>query len=356
MLVVKCVVWDICWLFLFCHCILTCRQNESSVELLLDEPSYIYEHEPSTCIWCALCCLCIVWLYCFFWKHWLWNAQTYDIPCTSAFLPDMWTLPGELCCHILNTDCSCQRMAACLKVVGSDPLIFWPCERSFLHCGLVLPQVNLAGYFFLLCLCWGNSVLWCHRRLIWAAWGSPDTCFMCRAIAFELSSFFANCRTLLTGNFSRSMLPSLMVLDMNSSSQRKNQNISLCSILAVSGGYFAKFTCACTALYHSSMLRFPWQKLVSRSNLALTSLDCGLQYSSYFPHMMSRVNSLEERFQDTYWSMLQLLLQAITFLHFCHSGRAASSHSNMFSHLRGHFKKWWYKSLLTVQSIRGPSI
>ena len=123
---------------------------------------------------------------------------------------------------------------------------------------------------------------------------------MCCAVAFELSSFFASCHTLLTGNFSKSTLPSLMVLDTNSLSLRKNLNMSLCSILAISGVYFAKFTCACTALYHSSMLQFPCQKLVSRSNLALTSLDCSLHYSSYFPHMMSRVNSLEGRFQDTY--------------------------------------------------------
>ena len=112
---------------------------------------------------------------------------------------------------------------------------------------------------------------------------------MCRTVAFELSSFLASCCTLLAGNFSKSTLPSLMVLDTNSSSLRKNQNMSLCRILAVSGGYFARFTCTCTTLYHSSTLQFPWQKLVNRSNLARTLLDCSLQYSSYLPHMMSRV-------------------------------------------------------------------
>ena len=123
---------------------------------------------------------------------------------------------------------------------------------------------------------------------------------MCRTIAFELSSFFTSCHTLLAGNFSKSTLPSLMVLDTNSLSRRKNQNMSLCNILAVSGGYFAKFTCTCIALYHSSTLQLPWQKLVSRSNLALTSLDCSLHYSLYFLHIVSRVNLLEGRFQDTY--------------------------------------------------------
>ena len=114
--------------------------------------------------------------------------------------------------------------------------------------------------------------------------------------------------------------------------------MSLCSILAGSRGYLAKFTCACMALYHSSMLWFPWQKLISRSNLAQTLFDCGLQYSSYFPHMVSRVSSLEGRFQDTYWSTPQLPLQAITFLHYWCSGSAASLHSRMFLHLRHHLR------------------
>ena len=70
------------------------------------------------------------------------------------------------------------------------PLIFWPCDRSFPHCSLQLPWLSFAWDFFFLYLCWGNSVLWCHSRLIWAAWGSPDTCLMCCTIAFELSSFF----------------------------------------------------------------------------------------------------------------------------------------------------------------------
>ena len=134
------------------------------------------------------------------------------------------------------------------------------------------------------------------------------------------------------------MLPLLMVLDTKSSSLRKNQNMSLCIILAVSRGYLAKFTCACMALYHSSTLQFPWQKLVSRSNLAWTSFDCSLQYSLYFPYMISRVSSLEGKFQDTYWSMPQSPLQAMTFLHCWCSGSAASLHSRIFSHLKCHLR------------------
>ena len=117
----------------------------------------------------------------------------------------------------------------------------------------------------------GSSVLWCHIRLIWVACGSLATCLMCHAVAFELSNFFANWQTLLLENFSRSTLPSVMILDTKSSSHRKNQSMLQCNIFAVSGRYFSKFTCACTALYHSLTLLFPWWKLVNISNQACTS-------------------------------------------------------------------------------------
>ena len=137
------------------------------------------------------------------------------------------------------------------------PLIFWPCCGSFPCGSLLLPCLGLAWDFLFSYLCWSSSVLWCCSKLICAAWGSPDTCLICPTMAFELSNFLANWCTLLVGNLSRSTLPSLMVLDTKSSSHRKNQNMSLCSILAVSRGYLARFTCACMALYHSSMLQFP---------------------------------------------------------------------------------------------------
>ena len=44
------------------------------------------------------------------------------------------------------------------------------------------------------------------------------------------------------GNFSRSTLESLMVLETNSSSLSKKQNISICKILALSGGYLPRDT------------------------------------------------------------------------------------------------------------------
>ena len=137
----------------------------------------------------------------------------------------------------------------------------------------------------------GSSVLWCHIRLIWVACGSLATCLMCHAVAFELSNFFANWQTLLLENFSRSTLPSVMILDTKSSSHRKNQSMLQCNIFAVSGRYFSKFTCACTALYHSLTLLFPWWKLVNISNQACTSLDCSLQKSSNLSHIVSRFMS-----------------------------------------------------------------
>ena len=103
----------------------------------------------------------------------------------------------------------------------------------------------------------GNSILWWHSRLIWVAWGSPDTFFMCLSVAFELSYFLANWCTLLAGNLSKSTLPSLMVLETKSSSFRKKQNMSLCSILAVSRGIWLSSLVPawhCTTHPHCSFL------------------------------------------------------------------------------------------------------
>ena len=73
--------------------------------------------------------------------------------------------------------------------------------------------------------------------------------------------------------------------------QKKKQNISLCKIFAVSDGYFARDTWAWAALYHSLKDLFPCLKLVSRSNLALTSFVCGLRKSSYLDHITPKLKS-----------------------------------------------------------------
>ena len=46
--------------------------------------------------------------------------------------------------------------------------------------------------------------------------------------------------------------------DTNSSSFKKNQNMSWCKMFTVSGGYLARHTWACTASYHSSTDLLPW--------------------------------------------------------------------------------------------------
>ena len=122
--------------------------------------------------------------------------------------------------------------------------------------------------------------------------------------SFGIFHLFSSCHTLLPGNLSRSTLPSLIVLDINATSQ----------ILAVSGGYLARLTC--TALYYSSTLLLPCLKLVRRSKWACTSFDWGLHNSSNFPQIMCKVNSSDGKLHETYWSMPKSPLQAITFLHF----------------------------------------
>ena len=67
----------------------------------------------------------------------------------------------------------------------------------------------------------------------------------------------AICHTLATGYSSKSPLPSLMVLAINSLSLMKNQKMSLIRIAAVSLGYSHNGMCAYTVLYQSSMLLLP---------------------------------------------------------------------------------------------------
>ena len=164
----------------------------------------------------------------------------------------------------------------------------------------------------------------------------------------ELSIFLASYLTLVAGNLFMSMLLSFIVL------RQISQKKSLCRIMAVSCGYLANTAWVCTALYHSSPDLSPYQKLASKSNLALTSSDRGLQNSSNFSQMVARLSSPLDRFHETYCSIPHSSLQAITFLHFLLSASMASSHSRMFSHFKNHFKNLWYKPSLTVQSILGP--
>ena len=219
---------------------------------------------------------------------------------------------------------------------------------------LWLGCLDLTNGFLFSCFPDERSLCWYPIRLICTACGLPATPLVCLAVAFELSILFTGCLTLLAGKFSKSTLPSFMVLDTKSPLGKKNQSISWCRILAVSGGYLARLMCSCTTLYHSSTLLLPCLKLVRRSKWALTSFDCGLQNSSNFPQIVSKLSSSADKHNDTYWSIPKSPLQAITFLHFCCSGSAASSHSRMFSHFKCHLKNLWYRASLTIQSILGP--
>ena len=170
------------------------------------------------------------------------------------------------------------------------------------------------------------------------------------------SIFFASCLTLLARNLSRSILLSLMVLDTNSSSFEKTQKMSWCQMFAVSCGYLARHTWACTALYNSSTDLLPWWKLVSRSNLALTSFAWCLQKYSYLDQIVSKLSSSVDKHHEAYWSIPKSSLHAIPFLHFLDSESIAYSQSTIFSHFSFHFRNLEYKPPLTVQSISGPSM
>ena len=190
------------------------------------------------------------------------NGQIYGMPCIEIF--SLGTGRWAESPHLLHLSLFLWAN------LGSKLFLYWlgGLWSTFLCCTCFC----LVGVsFFFLYLPFGNSVCWWHIKLIWATWGSPATCLICLAVALELSIFLASWHTLLVGNLSRSTLPSLIVLETKSSSSGKNQKISLCSILAVSGGYLARLICARTMLNHSSMLLVPYLKLVNKSKWALTS-------------------------------------------------------------------------------------
>ena len=147
---------------------------------------------------------------------------------------------------------------------------------------------------------------------------------MCFAVALLDSSFLAICCTLAAGYCSRSVLPSLMVLAINSLSVMKNQKMPLVRIAAVSLGYSHNGMCANTALYHSSMILLPCQKVVKKSNLAWTALDCGLHKSSNLDRMVCNVISSLRRFHEMYISSPASSDHCITCLHLAFACRISN--------------------------------
>ena len=91
--------------------------------------------------------------------------------------------------------------------------------------------------------------------------------------------------------------------------------MSLVRIAAVSGGYSHNGMCACTTLYHSSMLLLPCQKVINKLNLAWTALDCGLQKCSNLDHIVCNVTYSVGRTHEMYISSPASPDHWITFLH-----------------------------------------
>ena len=85
--------------------------------------------------------------------------------------------------------------------------------------------------------------------------------------------------------------------------------------------------------HYTTHLMIPCLKLVSRSNLALTSFTCGWQKSSYLALIISKQRSSVGKHQEIYWSIPKSPLHTMTFLHFFDSGNIASSQSRIeYSH------------------------
>ena len=130
---------------------------------------------------------------------------------------------------------------SCISTVGTSILVLMCTLGSQItscvgfalgnfHCHVAFDLLALALQMtFSSCICLlATSVCWCLRRLICMQPGrSPATCLMWYTVALELSILLARWHTLLVGNLSKCIPPSLMALDTNSSSLKKNQKMSL---------------------------------------------------------------------------------------------------------------------------------
>ena len=138
-------------------------------------------------------------------------------------------------CYILCIDTSLQEIGIPVHewIYYSDLasyVFFYFCKVSLPglsldfeeSCMVLAYQLVFSSY----CVClWKALFLWCLIKLIWVACGSPATCLIWCAVAFECSNLFASCWTLLAGNLSRSTLPSVIVLETKSSLHKKNKNV-----------------------------------------------------------------------------------------------------------------------------------
>ena len=105
---------------------------------------------------------------------------------------------------------------------------------------LLILGVGLPGF---LCFLWnlvgGNSVHWCLSKFTCVAFGSLDTCLICLLLTWRILVSLPIVSLCWLGIYPDQYFESFIVLDTNSSSLRKNQNMSICKILAISWGYLA---------------------------------------------------------------------------------------------------------------------
>ena len=137
--------------------------------------------------------------------------------CTGTSWQDTWNL-----LHVWNLPTFEHPSLLVCAWFGSNFIkggLWFLCLLEYL---LWLFDLDLWECCFHLALFGGRSVLWCLIRLTCSTWGSLATALMCLVVDFEDSIFLASCLTLLDGNLSKSMLESLMVLQTNSSSFKKN--------------------------------------------------------------------------------------------------------------------------------------
>ena len=144
----------------------------------------------------------------------LWSVHIYDKTCIEISLLDTGNLQCDLNLHMSDIyPCSCTHSwhqssscnyVACHLYHSCDQVV-WASQRTSSSCACLLEG-----------LCTGASSNWSEPP------GGHTTCLLCLAVTFELSIFFASCLTMLAGNLSRSILLSLIVLETNSLSLRKN--------------------------------------------------------------------------------------------------------------------------------------
>ena len=163
---------------------------------------------------------------------------------------------------------------------------------------------------------------------------------------WNFPSFLQAVASCLLGNLSKSKLPSLIVLDTNSSSCRKKQKMSLCKILAVSWGYLARLTCACTVLYHLSSLLLPCVKLVRRSKWVHTSFNQGLQNSSNFPQIVMRLTPLMARPRRHICPCQSLYCRQSLSCIFVAQAKLQAHIPKCFHISSANFKNLWYRLII----------